>query len=174
MHAATGTLLVLLAAQVVVNQLLADVPGAALHEATPVGPVVSTGQVVLVQPFVELAALATQVPDGTLLVLLVLQVRVVKLFAAVGTLSGVQEATATLVVVLAGGQAIVTQLLLELAVCDAQAATGTLEVLLSLQVVVVQPLPDDGAVSVHEDTGTLAALLVPQIVAVQLLTPLAG
>ena len=47
-HEATGTLLVVLTAQVVVVQLLLELAELALHEETPVGPVLTTGQLVAV------------------------------------------------------------------------------------------------------------------------------
>ena len=50
---------------------------AGTHEATAVGPVeAGAGQVVVVQPLPELAAVGVQLAAGKLLVLLVLQVMV--------------------------------------------------------------------------------------------------
>lgn len=48
LHVATATLVLLFVPQVVVVQLLLASPVAGVHEATPVGPVRSTGQVVVV------------------------------------------------------------------------------------------------------------------------------
>ena len=48
LQVATATLVVLFGPQVVVIQPLPASPGAGVHEATPVGPARSTGQVVVV------------------------------------------------------------------------------------------------------------------------------
>ncbi len=107
MQVATGTLDVLLVPQVVATQLLPADATFGAHEATPVGPVVSAaGQLVVVQPLPEVAADAVQVATGTLVVLLVLQVRVVQLLPD-DAVAAVQEATATLVVTTGAGQVVV-------------------------------------------------------------------
>jgi len=68
-HVATGTLVVLFGVQVVVVQVLPDAAALAVHEATPVGPVViGGGQVVVVQLLVPDAAAAVQLATGTLVV----------------------------------------------------------------------------------------------------------
>jgi hypothetical protein len=66
---ATGTLLVLFGAQVVVVQELPEVAPLAEQEETPTGPVVmGAGQVVVVQLLLAAAAAAVQVATGTLVV----------------------------------------------------------------------------------------------------------
>ena len=166
MQDATGTLVVLFGVQVVVTQRLPALPVAALHEETPTGPTVSTGQVVVVQPFSSVGPLALQVPDGTLVVLFVPQVVILKLFKTVGIRSFVHDCTGTATVTRGDGQVMPVQLFPTAAVCGEQLATGTAVVLLSVQTVDVQLLPEPASALVQLETGTLDVVGLPQTVAV--------
>ena len=108
-----------------------------MHDDTAVGPLtsVSAGHVVVVQPLPDFAA------------------------------DGVQEATATFVVLLVE-QVVVVQLLPEAAVDPEQEATGTLVVTLVPQVVVVQLFPDDAALAEHDDTAVGPEVTMGHVVAV--------
>lgn len=162
---ATGVLFALLVLQVVATQPVPTDAAALLQEGTAVGPVLVTGQVVVVQLLRALPPAGVQAAGltGVGPVDSVGQVVVVQLFSAVGPL-GEQVPDGVLVLLLA--QFVVVQPFPAVAAEPVQVETAVGPVLLVLQVVVVQLLPAVGPEALHVCTAMLLLLLVPQVVVV--------
>ena len=159
--------------QVVVVQLLpADGPEPEQVPAWTPTSAVRIGQVVVVQPLADAAALGVQDATGTLVVLLVVQTVAVQAFAEVAG-EDEQVATATLDVLL-GVQVVAVQLLAEDGEVGVHDDTPTLPVLFELHVVVVQLFADVGESAAHDAAGVGPVTAIGHVVVVQLLPALAA
>jgi hypothetical protein len=122
----TATSTVSFGVQVVAVQLLpALATGSGTQDDTAVGPVLTTGQVVVTQPLGNVPGLGAQLPEGMLEVLFVAQAVVVKLLPTLGIGAAVHDATGTLVVTTGAGQVVWVHRLPALAAEAVQVATGT-------------------------------------------------
>lgn len=164
-HAATGVLLTLLVLQVVATQPVPADAAALLQEGTGVGPVLVTGQVVVVQLLRALPPAGEQVAGSTGVgpVTRVGHVVVVQKFAAVGPIAK-QVPEGVLVLLLE--QLVVVQALPAVAAEPVHEDTAVGPVVFVLQVVVVQLLSATGPEGLQVCTATLLVLLVPQVVVV--------
>jgi hypothetical protein len=171
---ATGTLALLFGAHVVVVQAFVPSPAAAVHDDTPVGPVVTIGQSVAVQLLPAFAATGVhdETPTGGVVTGggQVVLVQVLSPDAATGT----HDATGVGAVVMGAGQLVVVQRLAAVGPDAVHASTGTLGLLLVPQTMSTQPLAALAVCGVHESTGVFAVVTIEHVVPTQLLAALGG